>query len=361
MYRDLTVAVVVPAYNEEGRVGNVIDDIPEFVDRSYVVDDGSTDGTWDEIRRHAAARNETHDGAFEDLVVTIAHERNRGVGGAIKTGYLRAREEGIDATVVLGGDDQMDPEVLPRYLDPIADGVADYAKGNRFARSEDWAKMPRFRLVGNVILSYLTKIASGYWDLMDSQNGYTAISLEALERADIEGMYEYYGYCNDLLVRLNAADLRVADVPRSSEYAYSGGWTSHIDYREYIPRVSVMLLRSFLWRLRRKYLLTDYQPLAPLYLFGGAVAGTSLVGALAALVRRKGDVATWVLSTVVGSLVFLYATILDREDNRDLSVRIHPEDDPSGESIDERAATNGQDERRDGDSAPGRDPEEVDR
>ncbi|WP_233255104.1 glycosyltransferase family 2 protein [Halopenitus persicus] len=235
MYRNLTVAVVVPAYNEEGFVGDVIDDLPAFVDRAYVVDDGSTDATWNEIREHADARNATHDGRFDDLVVPIRHESNRGVGGAIKTGYQRAREEEIDATAVLGGDDQMDPRVLTKYIDPIADGVADYTKGNRFSRSDHWERMPRFRLLGNVVLSYLTKIASGYWGTMDSQNGYTAISLQALQETDIEGMYEYYGYCNDLLVRLNAADVRVADVPRSSEYAYTEGWKSHIDYTEYIP------------------------------------------------------------------------------------------------------------------------------
>ncbi|MFB6177140.1 MAG: glycosyltransferase family 2 protein, partial [Halobaculum sp.] len=131
MYRDATVAVVVPAYNEAGYVGDVIDGLPSFVDRAYVVDDGSTDATWSEIQSAAAARNETHDGEFDDLVVPIQHEQNRGVGGAIKTGYQRAREEEIDVTAVLGGDDQMDPTELTKYLDPVVEGVAGYAKGNR--------------------------------------------------------------------------------------------------------------------------------------------------------------------------------------------------------------------------------------
>jgi glycosyltransferase involved in cell wall biosynthesis len=322
MYRDHTVAVVVPAYNEEGFVGDVIADLPEFVDRAYIVDDGSTDGTWDEIRRNATRRNREHDGHFDDLVVPIQHAENRGVGGAIKTGYLRACEEEIDVTAVLGGDDQMNPEVLTNYLDPIVDGVAGYAKGNRFAREEDYAEMPRFRLLGNVILSYLTKIASGYWESMDSQNGYTAISLDALERTDIEGMYEYYGYCNDLLVRLNAADVVVADVPRSSEYAYSEGWKSHIDYTEYIPRVSLMLLSSFLWRLRRKYLLGDFHPLALLYLLGSGVltaAGTALVASLA---RRRDSASTWFLSAVFGALTVVAASVLDWDDNANLQIQL---------------------------------------
>jgi glycosyltransferase involved in cell wall biosynthesis len=322
MYKGSTVAVVVPAYNEEGFVGAVIDDLPVFVDRAYLVDDGSTDDTWSEIQRHTEARNRDHDGRFDDLVVPIQHEENRGVGGAIKTGYQRAREEEIDVTAVLGGDDQMDPRVLTRYLDPIVEGVTDYTKGNRFARPEQWAEMPKFRLLGNVVLSYLTKIASGYWDTMDSQNGYTAISLDALEATDIDGMYEYYGYCNDLLVRLNAADVRIADVPRSSEYAYREGWKSHIDYKEYIPRVSAMLARSFLWRLRRKYLLTSFNPVAPLYLLGMGVLSVSVVGMAKSLLTRDDQSASWTLSTTTGLLTMFYAAMLDRAESQHLEQQI---------------------------------------
>ncbi|WP_255198815.1 glycosyltransferase family 2 protein [Halorarius litoreus] len=337
MYRGATVGVVVPAYNEEGFVGRVIDTLPEFVDRAYVVDDGSTDDTWAEIQRHAEAKNEGHDGPFDDLVVPIQHPENRGVGGAIKTGYLRARDEQLDVTAVLGGDAQMDPEELTRYLDPIVEGVADYAKGNRFYAPEAYAAMPRFRLAGNVVLSYLTKIASGYWTTMDSQNGYAAISLAALERTDIEGMYEYYGYCNDLLVRLNVANVRVADVPRHSEFAYADGWKSHISYTEYIPRVSVMLFRGFLWRLKHKYLLNDYNPLATLYLFGLGLFGASGLGLLASL-RKRGGHGGWLAGLLVSLVTLLYATMLDREDNEHLELQVPPAEfasdtpdaDPSG-------------------------------
>ncbi len=322
MYRELTVAVVVPAYNEEGFVGNVIDDLPAFVDRAYVIDDGSTDDTWAEIQHHAQTKNDAHDGHFDQLVVPIQHEKNRGVGGAIKTGYLRAREEGIDATAVLGGDDQMNPDELQRYIDPLIDADVEYVKGNRFARPEDWEAMPRLRLVGNILLSYLTKVASGYWETMDSQNGYTVISRSALERTDIEGMYEYYGYCNDLLVRLNAADIPIADVSRSSEYAYTEGWKSHIEYKEYVPRVSAMLFRSFLWRLRRKYLLADYNVLAPLYLFGISSLVTSVLGLIRSLFNDDSDSGTWTLSTMMSALTVLTAAELDHRDNEDLETQI---------------------------------------
>ena len=334
MYRDLTVGVVVPAYNESGYVGAVIDELPDFVDRAYVIDDGSTDDTWDEIKTHAAARNEEYDGHFDDLVVPLRHGENRGVGGAIKTGYLRAREERIEVTAVLGGDDQMDPTEITRYLDPIADGRADYVKGNRFAELTGYAEMPRFRLLGNVILSYLTKIASGYWDTMDSQNGYAAISLRALEETDIEEMYEYYGYCNDLLVRLNTAEMRVLDVPRSSEYAYREGWKSHIDYREYIPRVSAMLARSFVRRLGRKYVLTGYEPITPLYLLGGLVSGAGVLGWL----RDREDAdGTRLLTMTVGLLTMLSATMLDREANADLQPSF--EESASEETAEEATST----------------------
>jgi glycosyltransferase involved in cell wall biosynthesis len=323
MYKDNTVGIVVPAYNEAGYVGDVIDNVPALADRVYVVDDGSTDNTWSEITNHAARRNEEHDGAFGDLIVPIRHEENRGVGGAIKSGYQRAREEQLDVTAVLGGDDQMDPEELPRYLDPIVSGRADYAKGNRFSDPDHWAEMPRFRLLGNVILSYLTKVASGYWAIMDSQNGYSAISLRALEATDIDGMYEYYGYCNDLLVRLNTAGMRIADVPRSSEFAYSDGWKSHIKYKEYIPRVSVMLLRGFGRRLLRKHVMMGYHPVSVLYPLGASTAGASVAGLVAALANRDSEsTAGWLLGLLAGALVFVYATMLDRDVESELEVSV---------------------------------------
>lgn len=322
MYRDRTVAVAVPAYNEEGYVGSVIRSLPTYIDRVYVVDDGSTDGTWEEIRRAASTRNETYDdGPFEDLVVPIRHRENRGVGGAIKTAYRKALAEDIDITAVLAGDGQMDVDELPRYLDPIVDGKADYTKGNRFASVEDRAVIPRFRLVGNTVLSYLTRVASGYWGSMDSQNGYTAISNEALERTDIDGMYEYYGYCNDLLVRLNVADLRIADVPQSAVFVYGGDWKSHIRYSEYIPRVSVLLLRAFLRRLWQKHLRDGPHPLAVLYLFGLGLVGANTTGLLASL----GDTdrtERWGLGLALGLLVFLAGTALDRVENRELERHI---------------------------------------
>jgi glycosyltransferase involved in cell wall biosynthesis len=331
MYEGNTISVVIPAYNEEGYVGEVIDTIPAFVDRVYVVDDGSTDGTWTEIQAHARAYNAKYPPettAFGERVVPIQHERNRGVGGAIKTGYQHALADEIDVTTVMGGDGQMDPEVLTLFIRPIVEGRADYTKGNRFMREDDLDAMPRFRLVGNAVLSLLTKIASGYWKISDPQNGYTAISREALERIDLDGMYEYYGYCNDLLVKLNAEDLRVADIAHSAETVYDEeDWKSHIKYDEYIPKVSMMLLRNFFWRLNRKYLVRDFNPLAFLYYFGAGVSVVGLAGVANALRGRRESTGSWFASAALGASLLFLAMVFDMEENREKEVLIEDIDD----------------------------------
>jgi glycosyltransferase involved in cell wall biosynthesis len=284
MYREQTVGVVVPAYNEEGFVGDVVETMPDVVDRVYVVDDRSTDDTWAEIRATAERVNDQvrdTDGKapYDPVVVPIRHNRNRGPGGAIKTGYLRAREDDVDVTAVMGGDGQMDPEVLPSILDPVVDGTVGYAKGDRLASPELHRDMGAWRLFGNRLLTWLTRIASGYWTISDPQNGYAALSAEALEAVDVEGMYEYYGYCNDLLVRLNVADVRVADVPMEAVY---GDEESSITYPAYIPRVSYMLLRDFLWRLRESYLReTPAHPVPIAVVLGAASVVVGVAGLLA--------------------------------------------------------------------------------
>jgi glycosyltransferase involved in cell wall biosynthesis len=329
MYKDNSIAVVVPAYNEEGYVGDVIDTMPSFVDVAYVIDDGSTDGTWHEIVESADAFNADHtpeSSGYDDVIVPIQHDENRGVGGALKTGYVRALEDEIDITAVLGGDGQMDPNELAKYLDPIAEGDADYSKGNRFMKQEDLAAMPTFRLFGNSILSYLTKISSGYWKTMDPQNGYTAISHEALRDADIESMYEYYGYCNALLVKLNTENLRVADVECSAEYLYDDDWKSHINYGEYIPRVSGMLLQNYFWRVKNKYMLRDFHPLAAFYLFGTAVSSVSVLGLAGSGLSDDGDgqsgTGSWAIGLLFGIAFLLLGTVFDHDDNQALEMQV---------------------------------------
>ncbi|KZN26104.1 family 2 glycosyl transferase [Haladaptatus sp. R4] len=317
MYEGHTIGVVVPAYNEEGFVGDVLDSLPDFVDRVYAVDDASTDGTWDEIRAHATIERAPRAGESDDAVngvVAIQHAVNRGAGAAIKTGYLAAREDGTDITVTVDADGQMDPDIMTRFLDPIVTGDAEYTKGDRLSNSELREEMPRFRLLGNWLLTGLTRIASGYWDITDPQNGYTAISLPALEAIDLEGMYEYYGYCNDILVKLNVAGMRVADVDMPATY---GDEESSIQYGDYIPKVSLMLLRNFFWRLGARY---RTHPLGIAYLFGivSGLAGIALgVRALGSTLTgtKNDDARKSLTSLLVGVVGIIVGIVLDRRQN----------------------------------------------
>ena len=351
MYRGASIGVVMPAYDEEGFVGDVIREMPDYVDRIYAIDDRSTDGTWDEILEAAredadanAGRDATDDaplvtdGGASALarrasvrdpigrVVPIRHRENRGAGGAIKTGYLAARADGVDATVTVDADGQMDLSQMTRLLDPLVEDEADYAKGNRLLSREYRAAMPRFRFVGNAILSFLTKVASGYWKTMDPQNGYTAISGDALAAIDLENLYEYYGYCNDLLVKLNVRGMRVADVAMPAVY---GDEESSITYSEYVPKVSTMLLRNFLWRLQTKYLVLDFHPLAFFYLAGAGLAATGVLAAGLTLFAALSGLAptvsgpTTVLLFVAGLAFLLFAMVFDMAESEHLERQVH--------------------------------------
>ncbi|WP_331234071.1 glycosyltransferase family 2 protein [Natronorarus salvus] len=362
MYNDHSIGVVVPAYNEEGLIGDVITGMPRYVDRVYIIDDCSTDGTWEEVLASAQEDvelgdvppemvpdhevsiqgNAQTDGGFtqnEELlmnraivtepigrVLPIKHISNRGAGGAIKTGYLAALMDNIDVTVTVDGDGQMDLSQMSRLLDPIVEGDADYAKGNRLLYKDFREEMPPFRFVGNAILTFLTKIASGYWKTMDPQNGYTAISFRALDNVGIEGMYEYYGYCNDLLVKLNAKGMRVADVAMPAVY---GEEASSIRYSEYIRKVSRMLLWNFLWRLKTRYLVLDFHPLALFYYFGAANVGIGvLLGIWSLTVWFTGDGSLFMRGAMslmiftMGSMFIMFAMLFDMQANESMEVQV---------------------------------------
>ncbi len=235
MYRQLQVAVVIPAFNEQRAIGDAVATVPAFVDRVIVVDDASSDATAAEA--HAAGEMR---GGDVDVVV---HAANRGVGAAIVTGYRAALEAGCDVAAVMAGDGQMDPDDLPAVLDPIADELADYVKGNRFLHPEVWTAMPPARIVGNAVLSAATKLTSGYRHLWDSQCGYTAIHRRALERVELDGIFPRYGYPNDLLSRLHVAGARVVDVPVRP--IYGPHWKSGINLGTAIHPISWVLLRSW--------------------------------------------------------------------------------------------------------------------
>ena len=257
MYRDRTVAVIVPAFNEEKLIGKVLQTVPPFVDHIVVVDDASHDRTAEVVKLHQNG---------EPRMVYIKHPKNVGVGGAIVTGYKWARDNGVGISVVMAGDAQMDPGELPRLLDPIVEREADYTKGNRLFTGEAWHVIPKARYLGNAVLSFLTKIASGYWHVADSQSGYAAITLEALQAIDLDRVYKRYGMPNDLLVRLNVYRFRVRDVPVNPIYGI--GERSGIRIYRIVFTLSFLLFRLFFWRLKEKYVIRDFHPLVLFYLLG---------------------------------------------------------------------------------------------
>ena len=306
------VAVVVPAYDEERLVALTLRGIPGFVDRVYVIDDASRDAT-----------AENAEGVDDERVVVIRHDRNRGVGAAIATGYRKALEDDIDVTCVMAADNQMDPAELEALATPVARGEVEYAKANRLVSGEAWEVIPRTRYLGNAVLSLLTKIASGYWHVADSQTGYTALSLAALRRLDLARLYPRYGFPNDMLVHLNVQNARVRDVP--SRPVYDVGERSGIRLRSVVPRISWLLFKAFWWRLGQKYVIRDFHPLVFFYVFGilMTLAGF-LLGLVEVVLRIAGNeipAATIVLVAVLfiaGLQLTLFAMWFDMEANKDL-------------------------------------------
>jgi glycosyltransferase involved in cell wall biosynthesis len=306
------VGVVVPAFDEEALIAATIGGIPPLVDRIIVVNDGSSDRT-------AERALETGDPRVE----VITHERRSGVGAATITGYRRALADGLEVVAVMNGDNQMDAADLPKLVGPVARGELDYSKANRLATGQAWQLIPRTRFFGNAVLSMLTKVASGYWHVADSQSGYTVVSREMLETLDLDRVYTNYGFPNDMLVHLNVWNARVRDFP--SRPIYGVGERSAMRYRHVVPRIAWLLLRGFFWRLWEKYVKRDFHPLVFFYVMGvlATVVGV-LLGLVVVGYRIAGysiPVATVVLVAVLvlaGLQFTLFAMWFDMESNKDL-------------------------------------------
>jgi glycosyltransferase involved in cell wall biosynthesis len=315
MYHGKTVGVVVPCHNEATQIGMVIDTMPEFVDRIIIVDDVSSDDTVGVVEGYVER--------LPDRVRLVKHEKNAGVGAAIVTGYKAALEEGIDMTAVMAGDAQMDPDDLPALLDPVADEGVNYAKGNRLFTGEAWKRIPKVRYFGNSVLSLLTKIASGYWHVADSQTGYTVIDKKALSTIDLDDLYARYGFPNDVLVHLNIYDMRVRDVP--IQPVYGVGERSGIKLYKVIPTISWLLFRRFWYRMGQKYIIRDTHPLVLFYVFGIVMSLVGLVFGGLQVWARLGGRALSVGTTVLAALLLisglqfvLFAMWFDMESNKDL-------------------------------------------
>lgn len=255
MYKGKIVGVVVPCYNEETQIGGVIDGMPPFVDRIVVVDDFSRDNTSGIVKERIEKGDKR--------LVSIRHESNKGVGAAISTGYIWCRSNNIDAAAVMAGDGQMDPEDLPSLLNPVVEDKADYSKGNRLISGEAWNRIPKVRYFGNTSLTLMTKVASGYWHVTDSQTGYTVLNRRALKMLPLEDIYPRYGMPNDFLVTLNIYDMRVIDVPINPLYGV--GERSKMVIHKTAPALFVLMTKLFFKRMFRKYIIRDFHPLIFFY------------------------------------------------------------------------------------------------
>lgn len=306
MLNNKTVAVVVPCYNEESQIGLVIESMPAFVDRIIIVNDCSKDKTSEIVLSciekdpsektalpnklnkpfsktlYNRAEEVLHLQSIEerklfnpseianknpetDRIVLINHTVNGGVGAAIASGYKWCKDHDIDCTAVMAGDGQMDPAELESICKPVIDEGIDYVKGNRLIHRSAWLVIPKIRYFGNSILSILTKLASGYWRVSDTQSGYTALSNAALNAIRLHDIYRSYGMPNDMLVKLNIAMCTLREVPIKPIYAV--GEQSKMKIFKVIPTVSLLLIRSFFKRLWIKYLFRDFHPLFLLYNF----------------------------------------------------------------------------------------------
>jgi len=314
LYKDKSIAVVVPAYNEETQITEVITGMPTFVDWIVVVDDQSQDKTV-AIVEALQSQNER--------LILVRHEKNQGVGGAIASGYVWARDHDADVAVVMAGDGQMDPDELSLILDPVVEGEVDYTKGNRLQHQDAFSTVPKAKYFGNAILSLLTKIASGYWHVADSQSGYTAINKMALRLINWDKMYKRYGQPNDLLVTLNVFNMRVRDIPVRPIYGI--GERSGLHPHRVVLPISWLLLRKFLWRMKEKYILRDFHPLVFFYVFGFVMLllGTFLFVRLIVLWAELGfapelTAMALMFSVSMGLQSLFFAMWFDMEANKEL-------------------------------------------
>ena len=309
MYRETRIHVVIPAYNVADRIGAVVKAVPDFVDSISLVDDGSRDGTADVALAVADPR-----------LRIFRHAGNQGVGAAMVTGFRDALVDGDAIVVKMDGDGQMDPAMLSRLLDPIIDGRCGYAKGNRFLFARELAVMPRHRLIGNFTLTFLTKLASGYWHVFDPQNGYVAIATSALRLLDFERLSRRWFFENDMLINLNVFNVPVADVPMPSRY---GDERSSMSIGRVLVSFPFHLFRGYWSRFYRKYVLRDFSPIAlfmlaglPLVAFGVLLGGyTWLQSWRLNRFASTGTVMLSVLPFIVGFQLMLQALVLEIRDS----------------------------------------------
>ncbi|MFP5264528.1 MAG: glycosyltransferase family 2 protein [Blastocatellia bacterium] len=305
MYKGHRITTVLPAHNEARHIGGVVRTMPDFVDSIIVVDDCSKDDTF-----------EVASNCGDDRVIAIRTPSNQGVGGAVVLGYRKGLEINSDILVKMDGDGQMDPTYLSSLLDCLIEHNYDYAKGNRFLAGESLAFMPKHRLVGNIILTFMTKLASGYWHVFDPQNGYTAIKSAALLRLNLEAMHRRFFFENDMLIHLNFFDFRVKDVSIPARY---GEEVSDLNPFKISVTFPLLLLRRFFYRVYQKYVLRDFSPIALFLFLGLILAGWGALFGIYLWIESQfthqltptGTIMLSLLPLILGFQLLLQAVVLD--------------------------------------------------
>ncbi len=307
MYRDHSIAVVVPAFNEEALIERTIAEMPDYVDAIIVVDDASTDGTAGRVEKLIPG---------DPRLILIRNGRNQGKGSCVVQGFGQCLESGFSITALMDGDNQMPAEHLASLLDAIIDGELDATKGNRFIASpQALSAMPKYRLIGNVLLTMMTKLASGYWSIFDSQNGFWAIRTATLGKLELQRLARRYDLENSLLINLNIIGARVRDVAIPARY---GDEKSKIRIWRVTPRIMITLLGGLMQRLFYRYVLYNFHPVAlflcagiPLVLWGIGFGIYVVITALGEPVATTGTVMLAVLPFLVGYQLLLAAFVLD--------------------------------------------------
>ena len=301
----MTIFVVIPIYNESRHISDVLKQIPEEVQQIVVVDDCSEDNSPEVVLAEK-----------DERIKLIRHEKNIGVGGAMVTGYKYSLKAGADIVVKIDGDGQMDPAEIPRVVSPIRNGEADYAKGFRFYNLENIRQMPITRLIGNIILSFLAKITSGYWNIFDPTNGYTAIHRVALSRINLNGLNQGYFFETDMLARLYRIHAVVRDVQISNRY---GPEVSNLNPLHVSLKFPYLLAKAFVMRILWRYFVADFTPVSlfillgfPMFLYGAGFGLYSwVVNAKASIATPLGTIMLAVVPLFFGFQFLLQSLVLD--------------------------------------------------
>ena len=301
----MTIFVVIPIYNESRHISDVLRQIPEEVQQIVVVDDCSDDNSPEIVLAEK-----------DERIKLIRHEKNIGVGGAMVTGYKYSLKAGADIVVKIDGDGQMDPTEIPRVVSPIRNGEADYTKGFRFYNLENIRQMPIIRLIGNIILSFLAKITSGYWNIFDPTNGYTAIHRVALSRINLNGLNQGYFFETDMLARLYRIHAVVRDVQISNRY---GSEVSKLNPLHISLKFPYLLTKAFVKRILWRYIVADFTPVSlfillgfPMFLYGAGFGLYSwVVNATAGIATPLGTIMLAVVPLFFGFQFLLQSLVLD--------------------------------------------------